>query len=79
MIVNYGDFYFTKDDGYLAFAYAPDPDGKGLEHICYVEPGTSLAELVAKAWQHRGAPAAVVEQATGVQDGRVLRVVAENT
>ena len=60
MIVNYGDFYFTKDDGYL-------------------EPGTSLAELVAKAWQHRGAPAAVVEQATGVESDRVLRVVAKNT
>jgi hypothetical protein len=76
MIVNYGDFYFIKDDGYLAFAYAPDPDGKGLEQICYVEPGDSLADLVAKAWRHRGASVEVIEKATGVETGTVLHVVA---
>lgn len=65
MIVNYKDFYFTKDDGYLALSHAPDPDGKGIEHICYVEPGDSLADIVAKAWVHQGAPASVVNVARG--------------
>lgn len=60
MIVNYGDFYFTKDDGYLALAYAPDPDHKDIEHLCYVEPGDTLASLVARAWTHCGALPGVV-------------------
>lgn len=65
MIVNYSDFYFTKDDGYMALSYAPDPDGKGLEHIMYVEPGDSLADAVAKAWTHQSAPAAIVSVVRG--------------
>lgn len=67
MIVNYNDFYFTNDDGYLALAHAPDPDGQGIEHLMYVEPGTTLAAVVAKAWSHQGAPQAVTDAAVGVR------------
>lgn len=67
MIVNYGDFYFDKDDGHMALGYAPDPDGKDIEHIMYVEPGDSLADLVGKVWAHQGATPDVVDTVkTGV-------------
>lgn len=65
MIVNYGEFYFTKDDGYLAVSHAPDPDGKELTHVTYVEPGDSLADVVGKVWRHVNATPGEVEKVGG--------------
>jgi hypothetical protein len=65
VIVNYGDFYFGKDDGRTTVMYAPDPDSKELVHICYVEPGDSLADVIARVWTHRDAPPSVVDAVKG--------------
>jgi hypothetical protein len=67
MIVNYGDFYFSKDDGYLSLVHAPDPDSKDVEMVAYaIDAGDSLADLIAKVWAYRGAPPDVVEVMRGV-------------
>lgn len=66
MIVNYGNFYFSKDDGYLSLVHAPDPDSKDVEMVAYaIEAGDSLADLIGKVWAHQGAPPGVVEAVKG--------------
>jgi hypothetical protein len=61
VIVRYGDFYFSKDDGYLSLVHAPDPDSKDVVTVAYgIEAGDSLADLIAKVWVHQGAPPGVV-------------------
>lgn len=66
MIVNYGNFYFSKDDGYLSLVHAPDPDSKDVEMVAYaIEAGDSLADLIAKVWAHKSAPPGVIKAAKG--------------
>lgn len=57
MIVNYGDFTFVKDEGFIALARVVE--GGEPEVICRVKLGDSLGDLVARAWMHSGAPAEV--------------------
>jgi hypothetical protein len=58
VIVNYGDFKFVKDEGYLALAHAPE--GEEPKVLSRVHVGDSLADHVARAWTHSDAPAAVL-------------------
>jgi hypothetical protein len=68
VIVDYGDFYFAKDDGYLSLVHAPDPDSKDVVLVAYaIEAGDSLADLIAKVWAHKDATPAVAEVAKGVK------------
>lgn len=63
VIVNYGDFTFVKDEGFIAVAYAPA--GEEPVILRRIHLGDSLADVVAEAWKHRGAPPEVVAKAVG--------------
>lgn len=60
VIVNYGDFKYAKDEGFLALAYAPE--GEEPRIIQRVKLGDSLADTVHAAWVDRGASAEVAEK-----------------
>lgn len=57
MIVNYGDFTFVKDDGFIALARTRE--GSEPEILCRVKLGDSLGDLVSRVWTHSGASAEV--------------------
>jgi hypothetical protein len=60
VIVNYGDFTFVKDEGFIALAYTgEDGESKVLRRV---HLGDSLADVVGSAWTHRDAPPDVVKK-----------------
>lgn len=63
MIVNYSDFTFVKDEGFIALAYTPDGDEPQI--IRRIHLGDSLATTVHAAWTNRGASADVARKAAG--------------
>lgn len=63
VIVNYGDFTFVKDEGFIALAYT---GGEGEPQVVRrIHLGDSLADTVGDAWKHRGASPEVVEKVVG--------------
>ena len=63
MIVNYGDFTFVKDEGFLALACVSESGESTILRRVHI--GDSLADLVGSAWTHRDAPTEVTEKAVG--------------
>lgn len=63
MVVDYGNFTFVKDEGFIALAYMPE--GEEPQIIRRIHLGDSLATTVHAAWTHRGASAEVAEKVAG--------------
>lgn len=44
----YGSYCFTQPDGYLAVTFHVDDDDEEGDHVCYVDAGDTVEEILGK-------------------------------